>query len=161
MPTSLKKRSSVIWSFQPSSSAISTTRFKFIPSWSERGWDLFDALLCPAFFDFERGFVSGGIDNQEKRNFISPGNKGSPSGRRGQLLEFVPFADYHDSFTLLLLIVNYIKGIMRGINGMKEISRDLLLFRFFDLVDLVYEIGILWKSSRTQFRNEIIFKLSI
>ena len=30
---------------------------------------------------------------------------------------------------------------MRETSSMKEINRDLLLFRFFDLVNLVYEIG--------------------
>ena len=74
----------------------------------------------------------------------------------------LPFADYHDSFTLLLLIVNYIKGIMRETSGMKEINRDLLLFRFFDLVNLVYEIGYPLKIiQELSSAMKIIFNLSI
>lgn len=77
-------------------------------------------------------------------------------------LNLLPFADYHDSFTLLLLIVNYIKGIMRETSGMKEINRDLLLFRFFDLVNLVYEIGYPLKIiQELSSAMKIIFNLSI
>lgn len=51
------------------------------------------------------------------------------------------YADRYPNFTLLLLVVNYVNGIIREINGTKEIDRDYLLFRFFDLVNLIYELG--------------------
>lgn len=72
------------------------------------------------------------------------------------------YADHYDSLTLLLLIVNYINGIVRESTGAKEINRELLLFRFFDLINLVYELGYPLKIiQELSFVMKIIFNLSI
>lgn len=74
----------------------------------------------------------------------------------------LPYADYNDSFTLALLLANFVKGIMREGSGMREINRELLLFRFFDLVNLVYELGYPLKIIQ-ELTNamKIIFNLSL
>lgn len=51
------------------------------------------------------------------------------------------YADTYPNFTLLLLIVNYIEGLAREMTGSKEPTSDYQLFRFFDLINLVYELG--------------------
>lgn len=51
------------------------------------------------------------------------------------------YAESYPNFTLLLLIVNYIEGLAREMSGTKEPNPDYLLFRFFDLINLVYELG--------------------
>lgn len=45
------------------------------------------------------------------------------------------------SSTLTLLVVNFIEGIAREMTGNIDVDRDYLLFRFFDLINMVYEIG--------------------
>ncbi len=51
------------------------------------------------------------------------------------------YADNFPGFTLLLLIVNYLEGIIQESAGKIEVNREYLLFRFFDLINLVYELG--------------------
>lgn len=49
---------------------------------------------------------------------------------------------YADSTSILsLLIVNFIEGLSREMTGHPDIDREYILFRFFDLINMVYELG--------------------
>ncbi len=52
---------------------------------------------------------------------------------------------------LALILVNFIDGIAREIVGNDDIDREYILFRFFDLINMLYEIG---------YPDEIITKLT-
>ena len=72
------------------------------------------------------------------------------------------YADHEPEFTLLLLIVNYIKGLANELNNQSEKDLDYSLFRFFDLINLVYELGYPLKiMQELSSIMKIIFNLSI
>jgi hypothetical protein len=72
------------------------------------------------------------------------------------------YADHEPEFTLLLLIVNYIKGLANELNNQLEKDLDYSLFRFFDLINLVYELGYPLKiMQELSSIMKIIFNLSI
>ena len=45
------------------------------------------------------------------------------------------------SSTLALLMVNFVEGLSREMTGNLDVDKEYLLFRFFDLINMVYEIG--------------------
>lgn len=72
------------------------------------------------------------------------------------------YAEGYPSFTLLLIIVNYLEGIIRESSGKIEIDREYLLFRFFDLINLIYELGYpLNIIQELSFVMKIMFNLAI
>ncbi|HHX80261.1 MAG TPA: hypothetical protein GX692_04265 [Acholeplasmataceae bacterium] len=72
------------------------------------------------------------------------------------------YAERYPNFSLLLLMVNYVNGIIREINGTKDINRDYLLFRFFDLINLIYELGYPLKIiQELSSVMKVIFNLSL
>lgn len=72
------------------------------------------------------------------------------------------FSDTLSSSTLSLLIVNFVEGISREMTGNIDVDHEYLLFRFFDLINMVYELGysleIIQDLSRAM---KIIFNLEI
>lgn len=44
-------------------------------------------------------------------------------------------------FKLALIITNFVLGISKEMMGNAQVDREYLLFRFFDLVDMLYELG--------------------
>jgi len=55
------------------------------------------------------------------------------------------------SIVLSLVIVNFVEGLMREVGSGINIDNEYLLFRFFDLLNMLYEIG---------YPHEIVLKLS-
>jgi hypothetical protein len=51
------------------------------------------------------------------------------------------YSDSPASSILSLLIVNFIEGLSREMTGHTDIDREYILFRFFDLINKVYELG--------------------
>lgn len=45
------------------------------------------------------------------------------------------------SFTLALIIVNFIEGIIREFGRGINVNSEYLLYRFFDLINMLYELG--------------------
>lgn len=43
--------------------------------------------------------------------------------------------------TLTLILINFIEGISREVIGNIEIDQEYILFRFFDLINMLFEIG--------------------
>lgn len=52
---------------------------------------------------------------------------------------------------LALILVNFVDGIAKELVGKDEIDQEYILFRFFDLINMLYEIG---------YPDEIITKLT-
>jgi len=65
-------------------------------------------------------------------------------------------------FPLTLVLVNFIEGIAKELVGNLDIDSEYILFRFFDLVNMLYEIGypdeIIQKLT---FALKIIFNLNV
>lgn len=50
-------------------------------------------------------------------------------------------SDKHLMQALALLMVNFVEGLSREMTGNIDIDKEYIMFRFFDLINLVYEIG--------------------
>lgn len=72
------------------------------------------------------------------------------------------FSSALSSATQALLIVNFVEGIARELTGNLDIDKEYLLFRFFDLINMIYEIGYPFEiiESLTQ-AIKIIFNLDL
>jgi len=76
-----------------------------------------------------------------------------------QLLIYAPTLT---SFTLAMIIVNFVEGLVREINGDVEANQEYLLFRFFDLINMLYEIGFPSRIIRELTKAmKIIFNIDI
>lgn len=50
-------------------------------------------------------------------------------------------ADTLPALTLTLIIVNFIEGLIKEISLGADVNQEYLLFRFFDLINMLYELG--------------------
>lgn len=56
------------------------------------------------------------------------------------------------NYTLTLILINFIEGISKEVTGDIEIDNEYILFRFFDLINMLYELN---------YPDEIINELTI
>jgi len=72
------------------------------------------------------------------------------------------FSETLSSSTLALIIVNFVKGLSREMTGNVEVDHEYMLFRFFDLINMIFEIGypleIIQRLTRAM---KIIFNLEV
>jgi len=61
------------------------------------------------------------------------------------------FAKLNTYFPLALILVNFVEGIAKEVVGRDDVDSEYILFRFFDLINMLYEIG---------YPDEIIAKLT-
>lgn len=63
---------------------------------------------------------------------------------------------------LALLMVNFVEGLSREMTGNIDVDQEYIMFRFFDLINLVYEIGYpLAVIQELSHALKIIFNLEI